>query len=91
MSMYALDRGVFLRHDLYGPITPFLLLFNGEEKHFRVLMTSGDPVEYAKAVLAKEETPFQQFVIGAEGYLRNSQNERIDGIIVQGYDKTQEN
>jgi|GEM_PF-2636022 len=88
--MYSIDWGVFLRHNLDGPIAPFMYLFNGEEKQTRVLMTDGDPVEYAKRVLAKEEKPFQQFVIGMEGYLRDENNERVDSIIVQGFDKTQE-
>lgn len=88
--MYSIDWGVFLRHNLDGPITPFMLLFDGEEMQIRVLMTEGDPVEYAKKVLAKEEKPFQQFVIGMEGYLRDDNNERVDSIIVQGFDKTQE-
>lgn len=88
--LYSIDWGVFLRHNLDGPIAPFMYLFNGEEKQIRVLMTDGDPVEYAKRVLAKEEKPFQQFVIGMEGYLRDENNERVDSIIVQGFDKTQE-
>ncbi|MBK8670048.1 MAG: hypothetical protein IPN89_11530 [Saprospiraceae bacterium] len=89
--MYSIDWGVFLRHNLDGPIAPFMYLFNGEERQTRVLMTDGDPIEYAKRVLAKEEKPFQQFVIGMEGYLRDDKNERVDSIIVQGFDKTQEN
>ncbi len=88
--MDSLDWGVFLRHDLDGPIAPFLFLFNGEERLTRVLMTDGDPMEYAMTVLQKEEKPFQQFVIGMEGYLRDENNERVDSIIVHGFDKTQE-
>ncbi len=88
--MYAMDWGVFLRHGLDDPIIPFMYLFNGEEIQVRVLMTDGDPVEYAMKVLLKEEKPFQQFVIGMEGYLRDDNNERVDSIIVQGFDKTQE-
>lgn len=88
--MYALDWGIFLRHDLDSPIAPFMYLWNGEERQTRVLMTDGDPVEYAKKVLESEEKSFQRFVIGMEGYLRDEKNERTDAIIVQGFDKTQE-
>ena len=88
--MYSIDWGVFLRHNLDGPIAPFMFLFNGEERRTRVLMTEGDPIEYAKRVLANEEKPFQQFVVGMEGYLWDDQNERVDSIIVQGFDRTQE-
>ena len=88
--MYSMDWGVFLRYSLDEPIMPFVYLFNGEERQTRVLMTDGDPVEYAKRVLAKEKEPYQQFVIGMEGYLRDNQNKRVDSIIVIGFDKTQE-
>ena len=53
--MYSMDWGVFLRYSLDEPIMPFVYLFNGEERQTRVLMTDGDPVEYAKRVLAKEK------------------------------------
>ena len=88
--MYALDWGVFLRHNMDEPITPYMYLFNGDEIQIRVLMKDGDPMEHAKNVLLQEESPFQQFVIGMEGLLRNETNEEIDAIIVQGFDKTQE-
>lgn len=88
--MYAIDWGVFLRHDLDGPIAPFMYLFNGEEMQVRVLMTGDNPIDYAMKVLAKEEKPYQQFVIGMEGYLKDNQDQKIDSIIVQGFDKTQE-
>jgi hypothetical protein len=88
--MYSIDWGIFLRHNLSGTIAPFMFLINGQEKHVRVLMTDGDPVEYAKSILSNEKFPFQQFVIGMEGYLRDDNNVRIDAIIVQGFDKTQE-
>lgn len=89
-TQYALDWGLFLRHDLESPVIPFVYLFNGNEIETRVLMVEGDPVPYAAQILAKEETPFQQYVIGFEGYMRNDKNERVDAIIVQGFDKTQE-
>lgn len=88
--MYALDWGVFLRHNMDEPITPYMYLFNGDEIQIRVLTTDGDPMEHAKNVLLQEESPFQQFVLGMEGFLRNETNEEIDAIIVQGFDKTQE-
>lgn len=88
--MYSLDWGIFLRHNMDGPIAPFMYLFNGEDQYTRVLMTDGDPMEYALKILEKEEKPFQQFVIGIEGYLRDDQDARTDAIIVQGFDKTQD-
>jgi len=88
--MYALDWGVFLRSDLDGQIAPFMYLFNGEEIYTRVLMTEDNPLEYAKIVLVDEKQTFQQFVIGAEGYLSDEKNERVDAIMVYGFDKTQE-
>jgi len=87
--MGSLDWGVFLRHDLDNPIAPFMHLY-GESKIVMTLMTDGDPVEFAKGILAEQEKPFQQFVIGMEGFLTNEQNEKVDAIIVQGFDKTQE-
>lgn len=53
-------------------------------------MTDGDPLEYAKKILEKEEKPFQQFIIGFEGYLRDDKNKRVDSIILHGFDITQE-
>lgn len=88
--MYSLDWGVFLRHNLNEQIAPFMYLFNGEEIQKRALITDGDPVEYAKRILEKEEKTFQQFVVGMEGYLIDDNDKKIDSIIVQGFDKTQE-
>lgn len=90
LVMFGVDWGVFLRHDIDGPIAPFMHLKNGNEQYVRMLMTDGDPLEYAKKVLEKEEKPFQQFIIGFEGYLRNEKNERVDSIIVHGFDISQE-
>ncbi len=87
--LYALDWGLFLRHDLEGPIIPFLYLFDGTEMRTRVLVTDGDPVDYAARVLAEEEKPFRQFVIGMEGYIQEEEHERVDAIIVQGFDRSQ--
>lgn len=90
LVMFGIDWGVFLRHDLDSPIAPFMFLKNGKEEYIRVLMTDGDPLEYAKTVLQKEEKTFQQFIIGFEGYHRNDNNERVDAIIIHGFDITQE-
>lgn len=90
LAMYALDWGVFLRHDMDSTVAPFLILQNGGETYMRVLMTDGDPVDYAKRVLPKEEKSFEQFAIGVEGYIRDKDNNRVDAIIVQAYDVTQE-
>ncbi len=90
LVMYGIDWGVFLRHNMEDPIAPFIFLKNGNEQYIRMLMTDGDPLEYAKKVLEKEEKPFQQFIIGFEGYLRDDKNERVDSIIVHGFDITQE-
>ncbi|MCB9197833.1 MAG: hypothetical protein H6600_05190 [Flavobacteriales bacterium] len=90
LVMYGIDWGTFLRHDMDGPIAPFMYLKNGNEQYVRMLMTDGDPLEYAKKVLEKEEKPFQQFIIGFEGYLRDNNNERVDSIIVHGFDTRQE-
>ena len=54
LTMYALDWGLFLRHDMEGGIAPFLYLQNGNEKNIRVLMTDDDPLEFAKSILQKE-------------------------------------
>ncbi len=88
--MYALDWGVFLRHNQDGPITPYMYLFDGDDIQIRALMTDADPVEYGIKVLAQEKNPFQQFVLGMEGYLRDETNQKVDAIIVQGFDKTQD-
>lgn len=90
VTMESLDWGVFLRHNNEGPIAPFMHLFSSEGKMVTMLMTDGDPLDFAKGILEKEEKPFQQFVIGMEGFLTNEQGEKIDSIIVQGFDKTQE-
>lgn len=88
--MYSIDWGIFLRHNSDGPIFPYIFLYDGEEIKSRVLIAEGDPFEYAINVLKKEEEPFQQFIIGIEGYLRDENDERVDAIIVQGFDKTQD-
>lgn len=86
--MYAMDWGAFLRHDTENALIPFLYLINGDERRVRVLMTDGEnPLEFAKRMLEKESQPFQQFVIGMEGYLRDGK-QRSPAIIVQGFDKT---
>ena len=90
LTMYTVDWGIFLRHNSDGPIAPFMHLINGGDMQVRILMTDGDPVEYARSILAKEDKPYQQFVIGMEGYLRDENNVRVDAIIVHGYDVTQE-
>ena len=89
LVMYCLDEGIFLRHDMDSGIAPFMYLQNGNEQKVRMLMTDGDPIEFAKSILEKEESPFEQFVIGFEGYLRDGNNNRTDAIIVQGFDVTQ--
>lgn len=90
LIMYGIDWGLFLRHKMDGSIAPFIYLKNGNDINIRMLMTDGDPMEYAKKILEKEDKPFQQFIIGFEGYLRNEKGERTDAIIVNGFDKTQE-
>lgn len=87
---YSLEWNLFLRNGQDSPLTPFLFLKNGEEMYIRMLMTDGDPVEYAKSVLAEEKEPFQQVVIGVEGYIRDEKNNRVDALIVQGFDVTQD-
>lgn len=90
LAMYALDWGVFLRHDMDSNIAPFLILQNGEDTYMRVLMTDGDPIDYAKRVLSKEDKNFEQFAIGVEGYTRDKDNNKVDAIVVQAYDVTQD-
>ncbi|QXP55449.1 hypothetical protein H0I25_15440 [Cellulophaga sp. HaHa_2_95] len=90
LVMFGIDWGIFLRHDMEGQIAPFMYLKNGDEEYVRMLMTDGDPLEYAKKVLAQEEKPFQQFIVGYEGYLSDDTKERVDTIIVHGFDVTQE-
>lgn len=90
LAIYALDWGVFLRHDIDSNIAPFLILQNGEDTYMRVLMTDGNPIDYAKRVLPKEEKNFEQFAIGVEGYIRDKDNNKVDAIIVQAYDVTQD-
>ena len=89
LVMYGLDWGVFLRHNIEGGIAPFMYIQNGNEQKVRMLMTDGDPIEFAKSALEKEESPFEQFVIGFEGYLKDDNSKRTDAIIVQGFDITQ--
>jgi hypothetical protein len=55
-----------------------------------MMMTEGNPVDYAKTILAQEEKPFEQFAIGFEGYLRDKGNNRVDSIVVQAFDVTQD-
>lgn len=90
--MYALDWGLFQRHNTDSGLTPFIFLQKDKEISIRVLMTDGNPVDYAKRVLAKEEVNYDQFAICFEGYLRNDDNSntRVDAILVQTYDITQD-
>jgi hypothetical protein len=90
LTMFGIDWGIYLRHNIEGPIAPFMFLQNGKEQYIRMLMTDGDPMEFARSILVKEEKPFEQFIIGFEGYLRDDKNNRVDSIIVHGYDITQE-
>ncbi|WFO17498.1 hypothetical protein M601_007425 [Cellulophaga baltica 4] len=48
LVMFGIDWGIFLRHDMEGQIAPFMYLKNGDEEYVRMLMTDGDPLEYAK-------------------------------------------
>lgn len=90
LAMYALDWGIYLRHDMDSSIAPFLLLKNGKDTYFRKLITDGNPIEFAASVLQEEEKPFEQFVIGFEGYLRDDSDNRVDSIVIQGFDVTQD-
>jgi len=92
LTMYSLDWAVYLRHNLEGPITPFLFLQKDDQMLIRVLVTEGNPMEYAKKVLATEEKSFDQFVIGFEGYISDDQKGtgRTDALIVHGFDITQD-
>ena len=89
LVMFGIDWGIFLRHDIVEQVIPFMFLQNGKEQQIRLLMTDGDPMELAKSILKSETKPFQQFIIGFEGYLRDQQNNRTDAIIVHGFDVTQ--
>ena len=88
IAMYAIDWGIFLRHDLEDAVIPYLHLWNGDELMLRALMTDEDPVEFAKSILANETKPYTHFAIGMEGYLRSGQDEssKQDAIIIQAFD-----
>lgn len=88
--MYSLDWGLFLRHNDESTVAPFLFFKDGDELRINVLYPDGNPLEYAYSILKQEERPFQQFVIGMEGYLRDAQNNRVDAFIVHGFDVTQD-
>ena len=92
LAMHALDWGLFRRHDTDSGLAPFIFLQKDNEISIRVLMTDGNPVDYAKRVLAQEEESYDQFAICFEGYLRNEDNSktRVDAILVQTYDITQD-
>lgn len=92
LAMYSLDWAIFLRHDLDGPVIPFLFLQKDDQLLIRTLVTDGDPMEYAKAVLSKEEKPYDQFVLGFEGYISDSSNGtgKTDALIIHGFDRTQD-
>ena len=92
LAMHALDWGLFQRHNIESGLAPFIFLQKDNEISIRVLMTDGNPVDYAKRVLAKEEVNYDQFAICFEGYLRNEDNSntRVDAILVQTYDITQD-
>lgn len=88
--MYSLDWGLFLRHNDEAALAPYLFMWDGTEMRINVLMTDGNPLEYAYEIIKQETRPFQQFVVGMEGYLRDAQNNRVDAVIVHGFDVTQD-
>ncbi|HEY8895411.1 MAG TPA: RDD family protein [Niastella sp.] len=92
LAMHTLDRGIFRRHDIESALAPFIFLQKGNDISIRVLMTDDNPVDFAKRMLAKEEFSYDQFAICFEGTLRNedSSNTRVDAILVQAYDITQD-
>jgi hypothetical protein len=90
LVMFGIDWATFVRHDLDGMIAPFMYLQNGKDQYVRKLITDGDPVEFAKQILQNEEKPYEQFIIGFEGFLRDDNNNRVDAVIIQGFDVTQD-
>lgn len=92
LAMHALDWGLFQRHNTDSGLAPFIFLQKDNDISIRVLMTDGNPVDYAKRVLAKEEVNYDQFAICFEGYLRNEDNSntKVDAILVHTYDITQD-
>jgi hypothetical protein len=87
----GIEWGIFLRHNTDKLIIPFLFIQNREKRYLRSLETNDDPIKYAKSILDEEKEPFDQFIIGYEGVLRNDAGEKTDGIIVQGFDLAQDN
>lgn len=88
IAMYAVDWGIFLRHDLDDAVIPYLHLWNGDQLFLRALMTDEDPVEFAKSILENEKQAFTHFAIGMEGYLRSGMDEtsKQDAIIIHAFD-----
>ncbi|MCS3802222.1 hypothetical protein GGD38_007632 [Chitinophagaceae bacterium OAS944] len=64
--MFAVDRGIFLRHDMDSNIAPFLILQNGEKTQMSVLMIEGNPIDYVKTRLLTEESNYEQLAKRAE-------------------------
>jgi hypothetical protein len=90
LTLYALDWGLFLRHNSEEVLLPFLCLQKGKDIFIRVMVTEEDPIEYAQIVLNREEKDFDLFVIGGEVYLRGENNQSVEAILVHGFDVTQE-
>ncbi len=89
-TIHAVDWACYLRHNADGPISPFMFIYHNNQKRVNMLMTDQDPFEYAKVILEKSDKPYEQVVIGCEGFLGSNQNDKHDAIIVQGYDIAQE-
>ena len=89
VAMYGIDWGMFIRHNIEETTIPFMWLFDGEETTVNVLMTD-DPFEYGMKLLEKEDRSWQQVVIGVEGFLKNESGEKVDSLIVQAFDVSQE-
>lgn len=85
LALYAIDWGIFLRHSIDSPLMPFLFVQQGPNRHTRVLVTDGDVMAYAMEILQKEPTPYEAFVIGAEGTLSDENGTKVDAVIVQAF------
>ena len=89
--MYALNWAIYLRHNIEDNLIQFLFEWEDEKIYKNMLQSGGDPEEFAYEVAKKSERNSDQFVLGYEGMLTDESGNKMDAIIIKGYDKTQSN
>ncbi|MEY3443283.1 MAG: hypothetical protein RLZZ519_1564 [Bacteroidota bacterium] len=81
----GLDYALYSRHDIRGPFSPFMMLYQGEKKQLMRLMGSGDPMVGLEDMLRKSGETYDYIVMCCEGRIPHGDSKH-DAVMVKGFD-----